>query len=510
MVEAADTPVEVSKPRVEADGPRHRVHPSADQIGKRLLRHLHASFYDAAEPDLDPKHWGRALSLSANAAMDKQAREQLRSRARYEIANNSLANGMVQRKVDDTIGTGPRLNITTGSMKLDREIEAIWREWADAVDFAEKCRIIYRAGPESGEIFSAFITNPELAGLPVMLDLSLIECDRVTSDYGGEEDNEVDGVFFDENNIPTEYRVLKYHPGDHSRKYNDPTDSKLIRAENMLHWFRPIRPEQMRGIPWISPALPLFGLQRRFTLASVRAAETAASFAGVLQTDAPSGEEDDVEPFDVIELEHNLLTTLPFGWKLGQIDSKQPIVQFAEFKKAITMEICNCLQMPYNIAAADSSEHNYASARADHQGYFKAIQVERSRFESRILRRVVREFLRELVRSTNIRSARLRNGKYRINFFWDAFPHVDPLKEEKARTERFNNGSTSEQEEAAKDGVDWLERLDYQKQANEERRKRGLPERTYGAEPVADPETDLDEKAKEAADEAVSESRRKK
>ena len=44
----------------------------------------------------------------------------------------------------------------------------------------------------------------------------------------------------------------------------------------------------------ITPALPLFAQLRRFTLAVLAAAETAADFAGVLQTDAPpNGEAED-------------------------------------------------------------------------------------------------------------------------------------------------------------------------------------------------------------------------
>ena len=41
------------------------------------------------------------------------------------------------------------------------------------------------------------------------------------------------------------------------------------------------------------PALPLFAQLRRFTLAVLSAAETAADFAGILYTDAPANGEAD-------------------------------------------------------------------------------------------------------------------------------------------------------------------------------------------------------------------------
>ena len=56
------------------------------------------------------------------------------------------------------------------------------------------------------------------------------------------------------------------------------------------------------------PALPLFAQLRRFTLAVIAAAETAADFAGILYTDAPaSGEAEAAEPFETIELEKRAL-----------------------------------------------------------------------------------------------------------------------------------------------------------------------------------------------------------
>ena len=130
----------------------------------------------------------------------------------------------------------------------------------------------------------------------------------------------------------------------------------------MLHYFRCDRPGQIRGIPDITPALPLFAQLRRFTLAVLAAAETAADFAGILYTDAPAnGEADAAEPFEPIELEKRMLLTMPGGWKMAQMQSEQPATTYAEFKKEILNEIARCLNMPFNVAAGNSSGYNYAS-----------------------------------------------------------------------------------------------------------------------------------------------------
>ena len=108
-------------------------------------------------------------------------------------------------------------------------------------------------------------------------------------------------------------------------------------------------------VPDITPALPLFAQLRRFTLAVLAAAETAAEFAGILYTDAPAnGEADSAEPFEPIELEKRMLLTMPGGWKMAQMKSEQPSTTYAEFKKEILNEIARCLNMPFNVAAGNS------------------------------------------------------------------------------------------------------------------------------------------------------------
>ncbi len=42
-------------------------------------------------------------------------------------------------------------------------------------------------------------------------------------------------------------------------------------ADDVIHIFQSDRPEQLRGVPVTTPALPLFALLRRFTLATVSA-----------------------------------------------------------------------------------------------------------------------------------------------------------------------------------------------------------------------------------------------
>jgi len=417
-----------------------------------------AGKYDAAQTaDENRRHWANADSLAANAAGSPSVRQILRNRARYEVANNSYAQGILQTLANDLISTGPRLQMLTASAEGNRRIELAWQKWADAIHLAAKLRTAKQAKVRDGEAFALLVTNPRLIG-PAKLDLRLIEADQVASPQPRwDKPNETDGIHFDEWGNPAVYLVLKQHPGDTAVSYQAGADE--IPARRMLHWFRVDRPGQYRGLPELMPALPLFAELRRYMRAVVAAAETAADFAAVLQTQAPQFEDEDSDApkvLDAIELEPRLATVLPDGYQLGQIKAEQPATTFSEFVRALLTEIARCLNVPYNVAAGDSSKHNYSSGRLDHQTYHKALSVERHDCQVVILERLLDAWLREyLAELSGISPADVDLADYPHEWRWDGFEHVDPTKEENARLTRLAAGMTSYPSEFAKDGADW-------------------------------------------------------
>jgi lambda family phage portal protein len=416
--------------------------------------------YDAASTSEDNRrHWANADGLSANAANSAEVRRILRNRARYEVANNSYARGIVLTLANDVVGTGPRLQLVTTNPDASRRIEQQFMHWARAIGLAEKLRTMRMARAADGEAF-AILTNNPLLPTAVQLDLRLVEADQVcTPDFAAQETGSVDGVVLDDAGNPVEYHVLKRHPGEASYGIN--RDFDRIPASAMIHWFRADRPGQARGIPDIMPALPLFAQLRRFTLAVLAAAETAADFAGILYTDAPAnGEADAAEPFEPIELEKRALVTMPGGWKMSQMEAEQPATTYGEFKREILNEIARCLNMPANVARADSSGYNYASGRLDHQTYFKSIRVEQSHLECMVLDRILAAWLDEAALIPGL----IPHGlppftAWESQWFWDGREHVDPAKEASAQAMRLANHTATLAEEYARRGLDWEEQL---------------------------------------------------
>ena len=416
--------------------------------------------YDAAVTNDDNRrHWSAADGLSANAANSREVRRTLRNRARYEVANNSYARGIVLTLANDVIGTGPRLQLMSPDGNANRGIEQSFQQWARVVDLPGKLRTMRMTRATDGEAFAILISNSKLP-TSVQLDLRLIEAEQVCSpDLVSGTANSVDGVIFDADGNALEYHVLRKHPGDSN--FSQQLEYDRLPADSVLHWFRVDRPGQARGIPDIMPALPLFAQLRRFTLAVLAAAETAADFAGILYTDAPAGgEADAAEPFEPIELEKRALITMPGGWKMAQMQAEQPATTYAEFKRELLNEIARCLNMPYNVAAANSSGYNYASGRLDFQTYYKSIRVEQSHIETVILDRLLAAWLDEAALVPDLLPSGLGPiATWSHQWFWDGHEHVDPAKEANAQSIRLASNTTTLAYEYARQGRDWEEAL---------------------------------------------------
>lgn len=432
--------------------------PSGVRAQRRGWRVIRARYDAAVTNDDNRRHWANADALSAVGANSPTVRRTLRNRTRYEVANNSYAKGIVLTLANDVIGTGPRLQMLTVDHEANRRIERAFDQWARAVSLAAKLRTMRMARAVDGEAF-AILTNNRKLPTSIQLDLRLVEADQIsTPELIVPMPNAIDGIVFDEAMNPVTYHVLKEHPGD-TRLVSIEYDS--VPAASVIHLFRVDRPGQGRGVPDLTPALPLFAQLRRYTLAVLGAAETAADFAGILYTDAPAGgEADAAEPFEPIELESRALMTMPGGWKMSQMHAEQPATTYAEFKRCVLSEIARCLNMPYNIAAGDSSSYNYASGRLDHQTYYKSIRVDQDHIESIALDRVLLAWLDEAVRIPGLLPEGLGPFiDWPHEWFWDGEEHVDPLKEANAQSVRLQSNTTTLANEYARSGQDWETQL---------------------------------------------------
>ena len=424
-------------------------------------RPLARARFEAAERGDDYKHWSGADAFSADKALSPEKRRVMRNRARFERANNSYLAGISATLAYDLVGTGPRLQLDIGASEAAREVEEAFYDWGTLVDLPAKLRTMREALVTDGEAFALMINNPRLPG--VQLDLRLLEAEMVATPTElmrqtiDAEGNTVDGLEFDDVGNVIAYQVLNFHPGSNYRVNN--LQFQRVPANQMMHWLRVQRPGQNRGMPEVAPALRLFGQLRRYTEAVIAAAETAADFAAFIHSNSPAAEVDEVDAFAELEIRKRTLTTLPEGWNISQLRAEQPTSTYADFKKEILNEIARCLQLPYNVAALDSSSYNYASGRMDHQVYGMNLRVDRDHLERIMLDRVLAAWVNEASLAGVIPPGLPPFSEWNWAWGWDGREHVDPAKEAAAAQTRLATHTTTLAAEYARQGKRWDEQL---------------------------------------------------
>ena len=393
--------------------------------------------------------WGDVDSYSADTAYSHQVRKTIRERARFEVNANSYMDGIIDTYSNDVVSTTPKLQVLTKNKNFNKRFERDFSSWSKEIRLGQKLRTAVKGRVTDGEAFGEIVTNPKLKN-PIKLDLSLVECDRVAhpiSDYSSltMDNKDIDGVVLDDFGNVQYYVVMEEHPGN-AATYNQ--NSTKTPEEYMLHFYRPSRPEQHRGISEIAPSLSLFAQLRRYTEAVIAAAETAADFAAVIQSDVVPEEAANLQPLDLVQLEKRMATVLPQGWSIGQIRAEQPTTGYKDFKQAIIAEIARCLGMPYNIAAGDSSGHNFSSAKLDVRMYEKELKIQQYDMEPH-LDKLLRHYKAEWSKINNID---VEDMPYK--WMWVTLEPTEQ-KEINAIISKLQNGMLTYEDYYSSKGEDW-------------------------------------------------------
>lgn len=398
-----------------------------------------AAKVDLARPSVDSdRHWAGADALSARAAYSPEVRRTIRERARYETLNNSYASGILRTLAHHTIGTGPRLQVTGIDPQRARDIEAAFAEWCKQTKFCEGLIAAKQSQVRDGEVF-ALLGENKLYDVP--LNIRWIEADQCQSPYTGLLDTSIeDGIRIDANGEPVGYHFLRHHPGGVT--FAPSLQGDWYPAEEVLHYFRKERVGQVRGISDLTPALDLFATLRRYSRATLLAAETAANVSLYVKTTGPAVTAASVgADMPTFEMQRNVMQFLPEGWEPFQLKPEHPATTHEMFVRATINEIARCVSMPYNIAACNSSGYNYSSGRLDHQTYYRAIELDRAMIEGRICDRVFRAWLQAAFFTPLLTG--LLPSQIKHSWEWDGAPVIDEQADAAAGMARIQSGRST-------------------------------------------------------------------
>lgn len=447
---------------------------------------------DAAQTtDENRKHWANADSMSADAAFDPGTRFRLRNRARYETLNNCYAKGAIKSAADDLVGTGPRLQLTIpgdADGAAGKRIEQLFQNWADETHLAMNLRTAQKSRVRDGECFGLFDSTDRLEH-PVKFFVRWVEAemcgDPLLTPAAGQGTYRVDGITFDRAGLPVEYTFYTRHPGDTGLMSFAPLDTYRLPAERVVHWLDRDRFSQHRSIPEITPALPLYSQVRRYTLATLMAAEFAAMLAGVMKTNAPAeeGQVTQVNDWSFFELVRGALLTLPQGWEATQFRPEQPTARYGEFKREVLNESGRATGQPLNVVTGNSSGYNYSSGRLDHLPYHRSLRIERNDLRLLVLNPVFRRWYREALLAGLIPDELPPIAEWSWAWNWDGFDAIDANKDAIADDTRIKNGTATYAEILAEYGQDWREVFEQLAREKAFAEKLGLPWPVLAAPP---------------------------
>lgn len=439
-----------------------------------ITRSVRAKYDSAQTNSQNELHWANADDLSPNSANSLAVRKKIRSRARYETFNNGYIKGIVGLVCNDVVGSGPKLQLTDSRFTKQQQtaIERTYNKRANRIKLRRKLWQLQFAEIVDGESFAVRFTDQRLKDRN-KANLKIIETDQVTSPNFKYNVNEVDGVRIDAaSGEPESYFIASIHPGEVYNPYvNSP--GNWVDAEHVCHLFRRER-NWIRGISHLSPSLPLCALLRRYTLAVVQNAEIAADFTVLMQTQAnpyqtafpltdgqPTSNPSDW--FDSFPIDKGLMTVIPDGYDLKQLDPKQPVTVYDAFVNALIQEIARPLAVPRNMALGNSGQYNMASGTLDRQIYRAAVEQHRLAQQESVLDVDFESFWQESILLDDYYGTAVTGepidavlGRYTSlrldevpehSFIWDDLPeHTDPDKVASAINKLWLGGHISDKD----------------------------------------------------------------
>lgn len=226
-------------------------------LSRHRARQLLARAYEGASKR---DGWNpRRAGASANSDHQADAAT-LRARSRALVQNTPYIAQGLRSLVANVIGSGIVPRWTDDA----ETYAALWKAWGKVCDADGRLDIYglqaaaYRAAQQDGEVLIRLRPRRPEDGLPVPLQLQLLEIDWLDSSRSqpaGGGAQIVNGIQYDVLGRVEGYWLYDQHPGELNATARARANSRFVPARFIIHYFNPERPGQGRGFPRISPVI---------------------------------------------------------------------------------------------------------------------------------------------------------------------------------------------------------------------------------------------------------------
>lgn len=434
----------------------------------------------------------------------------LRARSRDQMRNAPIALGAMNTTVSHVVGTGLTYTpaIPAKFLGLSTEQAEAWQEnttrrfgtWAGSpdcdmareLDFYGLQELGFRSFLESGD---GAVLTPLMSrnGRPAQLVLQLIEADRICNPKRTPDtDSLIDGIeIYPPTGEALAVHVARQHPGA-GNIANNVWDRVAIRGNstgrrNVLRLFKPLRPGQVRGVPWIAPILEPLKQLGRWSDAELHAAVVSGLMATFVKMDPDAFDNlyDEDAQGAIIESASKWSGEMDSGKAINLLPGEsiespapgRPNPAFDPFWTAMVRQIGMALEMPFEVLVMHF-QSSYSAARAALLMAWKAFRAKRDFLAKNLCQPVFELWLAHEVAEGRINCPGffaddvVRAAWCAAIWTGDGPGSIDPAKEVDAARKRVDLGiSTKQAESILHDGVNWEQKHEQRvKEINAEKR----------------------------------------
>ncbi len=424
----------------------------------------------------------------------------LRERSRDLVRNEPLAGGAIATVVTNVVGTGLRMKsqIDRDALNLTEEQADAWesqaeREWslwsestecdlARTLNFRGLQDLACRQTLENGDVFT-LMPQVRRPGSPYGLKLQMVEGDRVCNKDGiPDSPSLAGGVRRDGNGAPESYDVMDQHPGSvffrmTQRSWTTVPAFTATGRRNVIHLFKPSRPGQTRGVPYLAPVIEPLKQLGRYTEGELMATVVSSMFTVFVKSESGGttlspmvptegvGGAGTTAPGEDYKLAAGAILDLAKGEEIQIANPSRPNPGFDPFVMAVLRQIGVGLELPFEVLVKHFTA-SYSAARAALLEAWRFFRTRREWLATYFCQPVYENFMDEAVARGRIKAPGyfadplIRKAYLGSEWTGPAPGQIDPGKEIGAAKERVALGvSTVEKETAELTGGDFERNL---------------------------------------------------
>jgi lambda family phage portal protein len=429
-----------------------------------LARHFARQRLERAYEAASPRDSWRPRRAGASANADHQAdAKTMRVKARALVQNVPYIFAGIDGLATDTVGDGIIPRATGRDKDTINELFSEWAHVCDAdgrFDYYGLTRAAYIAMEQDGEVLVRLRWRRASDGLPVPLQLQLLEIDWLDSSRTGTYNSNriINGIEYDMLGAVAAYWLWDEHPGEVAVARGR-SQSQRVPAKNIIHLFNPQRPGQGRGFTRLAPVitrtrdLQLYedaelarkNLEARLSVLASGDMTTMENPAGMGDAGTSQGQ----RTGDLGELGGGSIFGMPAGMNFTVVQPKAA-PGYVDYVKQQLHIIAAGIGVPYEVLTGDMKDVNFSSARVRLLAYRRSVKAMQGLV---LIPKLLRPIHQAFVDAAYL-AGKTRASDYKVEFSVPKWEYVNPEQDVKADQAEIAGGLSSISEKLRQRGYE--------------------------------------------------------